>query len=203
MVEHVRGIELFHVVQVLSYNPHPVPGVGTEIKCGTAHNPLFGYYETPMTFEVRMLDGTRRLFGAIHWLEQVEAGNVNPDNFPVAARAIAKHYQMMSRELIMENVRREVSPKAPSRLSCLWASDSLDQANRWFDRLEGRSILVRLEATGTILRADANLLSRGAEAYSAMVADSERYWRGEMSATPDRETLLSGTATVIEVVRGV
>jgi hypothetical protein len=171
------------------------------IEAGTRHNPFFGFYETPRIFKIRMRDGSSKDLNAIYWLEQVEAGNINPDNLPLTARLVAQHFQILSRELTMELVRRDVAPQAPSRQTCLWAADTLEQAHRWFARLEGQKTLLRLSAAGVVHRADASLLSADAEPYSAIIAKAERYWRGEMGDNPEYETLFSGTATVVEVLR--
>lgn len=200
MAETVRDLEVFHVAQTISYNRHPPMQAGQVIQVGATHNPFFSYYEEAPTFAVRLQDGGVKQLNPIHWLEQVEAGNITPDNLPVAARMIAKHFQMLSRELVMELLRLEANPDAPSRQSCLWVTDSLTGAQHWSNRLQGQTSAVRLRLTGVIHRADASLLTADAEPFSTVADKARRYWRGESSDNPEPEILFDGSATVVEVL---
>lgn len=199
MVEAVADFEMFHVAQTVGYNRNPPMQVGQVLKIGLQHNPFFAYYETPPMFSVRTNDGSAHSLNPVHWLENVRLGNVTPDNLPYAAHEIAKHFQTLSRELIMELSRLEHQPAAPSRQFCLWVSDTADLRSHWHGRLDGVKAMVRLIGTGTIHRADAALLTGDAEPMSVTVDKARRYWLGESSEKPEPEILFVGTAEVVEI----
>lgn len=187
MPEQVTDFEMFHVTRAIGYNSHQPMRIGQLVEVGARHNPFFGYYETPPVFTVRTLEGGVRTLSPIHWLENVRAGGINPDDLPGAAHDIAKHFQMFSRELIMELARIEYQPTAPSRQYCLWASETAEHIHHWRNRLGGEGRVVRLLGNGTIQRADAGLLTVDAEPYSLTVQKARRYWLGEISESPEPE----------------
>jgi Protein of unknown function (DUF2441) len=107
---------------------------------------------------------------------------------------------MLARELIMEDVRREIACNAPSRKSCLWGANSFEEAESWKMRLGGACRIARLNVSGTIHRADAAHLLSDSESLALTYERAHAYWRGEISAAPEVETLFSGLATVLEIL---
>nr|WP_256468909.1 DUF2441 domain-containing protein [Bradyrhizobium sp. 76] len=138
---------------------------------------------------------------AIRWLSLVREGQIAPHAgvLPAIALEVAQHYVMLSRELIMEDIRlNEFGGKPPSRQRCLYASDTLSEAKHWQSRLaDPSSAICELSCTGTVLRADAALLLGDSEPLSETRKRARAYWRGESSLAPEWETLFVGKATVM------
>lgn len=112
---------------------------------------------------------------------------------------VAQHYLMLARELIMEEVRLRVAPAAPSRKTCLWASESEDGARFWLKRLGGEGgRLLKLNVEGAWHAADANLLLGDSEPLSETYARAEKYWHGDVSLSSEPELLIAGDVEVLE-----
>lgn len=196
MPETIFGEEFFHVTRTLAYNDNPPVEIGSQFEVGKKHNPFFGFYENERKYAVDDPSGPIEV-KAIKFLSSVKNGQINCPNLPSIAHQIAEHYIMLVRELIMEEVRKEVAPDAPSRKSCLWVIENMDQARHWLNRLSGDSRIVRLSLNGVIHRADANLLLGDSEPLSVTYAKAHAYWRGTMSDSPELEAVFHGTAIVV------
>ena len=196
MAQAVSDFRLFHVTRQITYNSHPPLTVGADVQVGKATNPFFGFYENARTYMVGLPTGYVR-YGAIHFLKEVQAGRVRSDQLPAVAVEVAQHYVMLTRELIMEEVRREVAPLAPSRQRCLWAAADLTLARHWKNRLGGDARILEIAVKGTVFHADANLLLGDSEPLSVTYDRARRYWRGESGDAPDPEVLVAGRVTVV------
>jgi hypothetical protein len=194
---HVDGATFFHVNGERPYSPHALLGPGDVISAGSSDNPFWAYYETPRTFPVRTPEvGKVEHVGARAWIRRVLNGTIVPDNLPQTANDIVEHFYLFGRELVMELVRREVAPNAPSRQKCLWMTESLAEAQYWAGKV-GHGSIVELRATGEIHRADAALLMGEADAFSQISERARAYWKGEISDRPEVEILFAGRAEVV------
>jgi len=190
----------FHVTRQLPYSPQGRLDVGQTLEVGNSHNPFFQFYENARTYPVTLATGQVIKVPAIKFLASVQSGEVTPNNLPAAALEVAKHYLMLARELIFEEVRL-VSANASSlssRKSCLWASDTLDRAQRWAVQLGGQCQILRLSVSGLRHVADSNLLLGDSEPLSETYQKAALYWQGGHSDNPELETLISGEVTVLE-----
>lgn len=190
--------ECFHVTRALPYNHYPPLAAGAVLQVGRGHNPFFGFYEEPRKYNVTLADGSVIWPPAMTFLKAVRDGSVNSANLPQIAVEVADHYLMLVRELVAEEVRKQVAPHLPSRQSCLWASDSLEQAQFWVQRLGGNTRVLRLEVEGASHKADAGLLLGDSEPLSETYARAARYWRGDVAPNSEPELLISGTVKVVE-----
>ena len=196
MPETVSGYEFFHVTRILAYNNNPALEIAHQFEVGKIRNPFFSFYENELKYTVNDPSG-RIEVKAIKFLSSVKDGTINCPTLPNIAYEIAEHYIMLVRELIMEEVRKEVAPDAPSRKSCLWVVENIDQARYWLGRLGGDSRIARLSLDGVIQRADASLLLGDSEPLSVTYANAHSYWQGTMSDSPEPEAVFCGTATVV------
>ena len=196
MPKTVSGHEFFHVTRILAYNKNPPLKIAYQFEVGNIHNPFFSFYENELNYTVNDPSG-RIEVKAIKFLSSVKVGTINCPTLPNIAYEIAEHYIMLVRELIMEEVRKEVTPDAPSRKSCLWVVENIDQARYWLGRLGGDSRIARLSLDGVIHRADASLLLGDSEPLSVTYANAHSYWQGTMSDSPEPEAVFCGTATVV------
>jgi len=184
----------FHVTRVVPYNQNAPLSVGVALHLGATHNPFFAFYEQPRKYNVTLNDGSVVWSPAIRFLKAVRAGEVNCPQLPQIAVEVSEHYLMLVRELVTEEVRRLIAPNLPSRQTCLWATDDLDQARHWVGRLGGGARVVRLDVRGRRHRADAALLLGDSEPLSQTYARATQYWQGEKTAQPELELLISGAA---------
>lgn len=102
-------------------------------------------------------------------------------------------------ELFTELVRRMVAPDQPSRFSALFGCETLELAQA-FRSKHGQPYhrIFHISAT-THFRADMALLSLGPTPASTLNL-LHKYWRGEGSANPFWEVLLSGPVHVLAQV---
>jgi len=100
----------------------------------------------------------------------------------------------------MEQIRLdEFSGKPPSRQSCLFLSDTAEEARSWIPLFEGNGLVCELICTGTVHRADSRLMVKVSEPLSVTEDRARAYWRGDASADPRMETLFQGDAVVAVV----
>ena len=204
MVEKVEEKVLYHRTVTRSYKKAFEAGQGVTI--GNAHNPFFGFYDTPRTYPLMHRDRSIEQISPIAFLKNVQAGNIKPSNLARDASEIAQHYYLLSREILMEYIRvTEFAGLPPSRQVCLFTCDTLQEAKAWDKKMSKDSdeegVLCELTCTGTIFRADASWLRVESDGLSMLIACARAYWRGDVSDHPQMETLFVGDATVTDVVK--
>lgn len=74
---------------------------------------------------------------AMTYLRAAQEGQISGPHLLAYAVDTARHFMILARELIMEEVRREDAIDAPSRQTCLWTTDDVRQAENWKARLRG------------------------------------------------------------------
>ncbi|MHB8886531.1 MAG: DUF2441 domain-containing protein [Methylovirgula sp.] len=198
MVEQIAGGEFFHVTRDLPHNQHAPLTIGVMLEAGSKLNPFFGFFEGVRSYPVTTPAAAVRM-PAIKFLKSVSRGEINCPTLPKIAADVAEHYLLLAREIIMEQVRREIVPDAPSRQTCLWLTDTIDAARVWGARLGGDYRIARLKVRGIIQRADAALLLGDSEPLSKTYDRARAYWEGQYTARPEAETLFSGSAEVVEL----
>lgn len=189
----------FHVTRALPYNIYPPLASGVTLEIGAAHNPFFAFFENSRTYHVTTPKGALQ-YPAMAFLRGVKDGELNCPLLPQIAFETAQHFQLLARELIMEEVRKTVAADAPSRQRCIWLADSKEEADFWFRRLGNAGLIVELSVSGTAHRADASHLLAESEPLSVTYAKARAYWRGEASAQPEFETLFQGKAKVVNLI---
>ena len=112
------------------------------------------------------------------------------------------------REFALEEVRKNEFPNYPSRLSSLYVSKTLKEAEFWYDLFikKGRKTfqLVKVEVDGKIFTGDAWNCFDGTENIENNLELARRYWNNEKNLTnkePILETLVSGNIKVVEIIR--
>ncbi|MDA7949555.1 MAG: DUF2441 domain-containing protein [Hyphomicrobiaceae bacterium] len=202
-VEEVEEKILYHRTVTRSYKTAFELGQG--VKIGSAHNPFFGFFEKPRTYPLVRRDRSVEQLGPILFLKCVDAGNIQANNLSRDALEIAQYFNTLAREFLMEHIRvTEFAGKPPSRQTCLFACDTLEEAKYWDSKMSAGSdekgILCELTCNGIIFRADATWLRIESDGLSSSIACARAYWRGEVSDYPQMETLFIGEATVTELV---
>lgn len=126
------------------------------------------------------------------------------------AEKLEHHTSVALRELALEEVRREKYPDYPSRMSCLYVSGTLEEAEKWaaFFAKIGRPTyhIVRLSIDGRCFIGDATKCFDGRLSHQENLRLAERYWRNEpdeQGEPPVCEMLVDGEITVLEIVKEI
>jgi hypothetical protein len=108
----------------------------------------------------------------------------------------------MVREMVFEEVRRQMYVTLPSRTSCIWLIPEDPRAVRfWLDNMRGDYKKVyRLNATGELHRATQQIVMGDTISMSEWRKRATDYWNGAKSESYDDELLLSGDIEVLEEV---
>lgn len=129
--------------------------------------------------------------------------NLNNEDAKVAKNYMGQTIRAI-REVIVEMVRKDEYPEYPSRLSCLYATKSYEDALKWKTLFESynRQVLqiVKLRVNGNSFEGDGNLLPKDdAVSFSKKIEQARSYWKG----TDDNELselLVNGIIEVVEIV---
>ena len=118
------------------------------------------------------------------------------------------HLKVALRELAMEEVRKEKYPDYPSRLASLYVSNTLSEAEKWYNLFIelGRPTyaIVKVEVDGNIYIGDANNCFDGTIDKNKNLELAEKYWKYKENIEgkePIVEILASGKIRVIEIVK--
>lgn len=116
------------------------------------------------------------------------------------------------RELIFEDVRRELFPELPSRRTCLWViDDNKDDITYWINGLEhdqqeglNDSVMVKLLLSGKVFKGEGEYLKPRSYGLAEWRQQAINFWtqtRPVQSAGGSRpEIMFEGTARVLDLV---
>ena len=131
-----------------------------------------------------------------------------PDEYN--AEELEHHTRVALRELALEKVRKESFSGFPSRMSCLYVSESLEEAEMWAGLfVEWKRpvyAIVRLKIAGRVFTGDANNCFDATVNEAENLLLAERYWKNEPNLTGEpviREMLVDGDIEVAEIVREI
>lgn len=118
------------------------------------------------------------------------------------------HTQVALRELAMEEVRLKEYPNYPSRLASLYVSQTLEEAEKWYDCFIGLGRktyqIVKIEVDGNSFTGDACNCFKGTINKEENLKLSKAYWEGKDNTrgkTPIYETIINGKIKVIEILK--
>ncbi|PFM07679.1 hypothetical protein COJ44_28290 [Bacillus anthracis] len=108
------------------------------------------------------------------------------------------------RETIVEMVRLQEYPDYPSKLSCLYAAKSYEDALKWkalFDSYNREVLqIVKLRVIGSSFEGDGNLLPKeDAIPFSQKMEQAREYWKGNVNNELP-ELLINGEIEVVEII---
>lgn len=142
-------------------------------------------------------------FQILHGNYSKEGLNLNKENADIALTYYDYTIRAI-RETIVEMVRLQEYPEYPSRLSCLYAAKSYEDALKWkgiFDS-HNRKVLqvVRLKVKGKSFEGDGALLPKeDGVSFSQKIEQAREYWKGNVrNELP--ELLIDGIIEVVEII---
>ncbi|MES5954986.1 DUF2441 domain-containing protein [Bacillus fungorum] len=108
------------------------------------------------------------------------------------------------RETIVEMVRLQEFPEYPSRLSCLYAAKSYEDALKWKALFNSynREVLqiVKLRVIGSSFEGDGNLLPKeDGIPFSQKIEQAREYWKGNVNNELP-ELLINGEIEMVEII---
>lgn len=126
------------------------------------------------------------------------------------AETLEHHTSVALRELALEEVRKEKYPDYPSRMGCLYVSETFEEADNWgqfFARI-GRPTynIVKLEVQGNCFVGDATKCFDGQLLKEENLRLAEIYWKNkpnENGEPPIYEMLVDGQIRVVEIVKEI
>lgn len=109
----------------------------------------------------------------------------------------------ITRELVFEEVRREIDENLPSRMKCLYVCKTLDEIRQWLDVFKRTNKqpgqILQLSLTGKVFHGDASFILRQNISLNKKRQQAISYWTGECKDGID-EYLFTGLATVDEII---
>ncbi|CAM4507742.1 hypothetical protein FHS16_005742 [Paenibacillus endophyticus] len=132
-----------------------------------------------------------------------EGLKMNKENAEVAISYVGQTIRAI-REVIVEMVRLQEYPEYPSRLSCLYAAKSYEDAFKWKDIFDSynRKVLqlVKLRVVGSFFEGDGNLLPKeDGVPFSSKIEQARAYWKGNVKNELP-ELLINGKIEVVEIL---
>lgn len=128
---------------------------------------------------------------------------LNKENAQVAINYVDQTIRAI-REAIVEMVRLQEFPEYPSRLSCLYATKSYEDALKWkslFDSYNRKVLqIVKLRVIGNYFEGDGDLLPKtDGVPFSRKIEQAIEYWNGNIKNELP-ELLINGKIEVVEVI---
>lgn len=138
----------------------------------------------------------------LHSHSSNEGLNLNPEDTKIAINYMEQTIRAI-REVIVEMVRKDEFPQYPSRLSCLYATKSYEEALKWkavFDAYNRKVLqIVRIRVIGNSFEGDGNLLPKNdGVSFSKKIEQAHSYWQGNKSSELS-ELLVDGIIEVVEI----
>lgn len=132
-----------------------------------------------------------------------EGLNMNKENAEVAIKYVDQTIRAI-REVIVEMVRLQEYSEYPSRLSCLYAAKSYEDALKWkelFDSYNRKVLqIVKLRVIGNSFEGDGNLLPKeDGVPFSRKIEQAKEYWKGNVKNELS-ELLINGKIEVVEII---
>lgn len=132
-----------------------------------------------------------------------EGLNLGKDDADLAISYIDQTIRAI-RETIVEMVRLQEYPNYPSRLACLYATKSYEDALKWkkvFDSFNRKPLqIVKLKVIGNCFEGDGGLLPKeDGVPFSKKIEQARVYWEGHVENELS-ELLVDGSMEVVEII---
>lgn len=133
---------------------------------------------------------------------------LHPEKYNV--EELQHHTRVALRELALEKVRKDFYPEYPSRMSCLYVSESLEEAGKWAELFvtwnRPTYSIVKLKIAGNMFTGDANNCFDASVNEKENLLLAERYWKNLpnlQGQLPIKEILAAGDIEVVEIKKEI
>lgn len=135
------------------------------------------------------------------YLEKKTFNNEDLAELAKQTRDILHNYQILSRELTLEEIRKEFYSDRVSRKNCIWLCEK-KQLEYWKDILKDSINVFKVRATGKVFKSNDKLLPDLAMSYNDQVEQAHKYWAPKYTELNDEksEFLFIGHLEVLEKV---
>lgn len=135
----------------------------------------------------------------------IDGENVEGDMADLIKSDLDKWAKVAYRELALEKVREEEFSQYPSRMACLYTSQTLAKAQDWakFFKEIGRDVysIVRLRVNGRLFSGDACNCFDGVADEITNIQKARHYWNMDVkNERPVIETIVDGEIIVEEII---
>ena len=116
-----------------------------------------------------------------------------------SADNIISEYQILLREIVYEEIRRDYFNNLPSRTSCIWLCKER-HLKFWQERLKGNNYKIfMIKVFGETFKTNNNMIVAPSESYEKMKEMAKKYWGyKEKIEKEDDEYLYVGKIQVIK-----
>ena len=200
-------MELYHIHRI---NEHGNYEVGQILHPGTAFNSM---HESFLNLSSSFPATTKEINGkTINYMTRfdeylgkvMESDNISPEELKkilLFARSYTLNSSINTREMILEEVRRESYPTLPSRYSCIWLTDD-DSFFHWLQELKsGKKEICTVEVNGNLFLSADSLLPSISIPNDEMYKQAHKYWNPDpeyLKTATDREYLFEGELKIIK-----
>ncbi|MBU1011366.1 MAG: DUF2441 domain-containing protein [Bacteroidetes bacterium] len=104
-------------------------------------------------------------------------------------------------ETIFEFIRKEINPQLPSRQSCIWITETIEDLRKWSDMFKCPTIL-KLKLNGKIHKTSGKFIDiiQNRDLYTARLNATE-YWRGKYNDRDEIEFLFEGNFEIVDKIK--
>lgn len=205
-------MELYHIHRI---NKHDNYHEGRILYPGTAFNSM---HETFLGMSSSIPAATKTINGkAIDFMarfdkyleKKIERDNISPEELKEIlwfARAYAANSSINTREMILEEVRRESYPTLPSRYKCIWLTDE-EGIEFWIPEIikkDGKYEIYKVNADGNLFLSTNTLLPDCYLKNKAMYEQAHKYWNPNpeyLKTAKDKEYLFEGELKLIKKIK--
>src|SRR5262249_10895959 len=106
----------------------------------------------------------------------------------------------LNRELVWEIARQQECPAAPSRWTCMFLTETVDEMKRWLTHYHKPGKIFEVEATGLVFVADCLWLPNDIHPLREQLAWAHAYWQGKRKPDGLSEVLFSGDLKIVAQV---
>lgn len=131
-----------------------------------------------------------------------------PDKFN--ADTLEHHTRVALRELALEKARQTICPKAPSRMSCLYVSETIAEAEQWAESFVNWKrptySIVKLKIKGNKFVGDSYNCFDATLNEQENLLLAKKYWNNELNQhgkEPIKEILVNGDIEVVEIIEEI
>ena len=128
-----------------------------------------------------------------------------------AGEELKHHTKVALRELALEEIRISEYSNYPSRMSSLYVSKTLEEAEKWFDFFEGLGRptfqIVKIRVNANVFEGNANRCFDGTVDKGKNLELARAYWENDAKADekhhPVVEVLVDGEIEVIDIIKDI